>query len=143
MVVGACYKEQPLPTVTPAPATRVAAQLTDSGTVAMGNALGAGALAVEGVVTSADEKAWTLQMLRVDHRDGRSIGWNRELVRFPRNALTNPTVVILDKKTSWLAAGGITVGAFLLARAFNLFGANENNDEVPPPAESVIGAGRR
>src|SRR5688500_14543775 len=93
-----CYKREELRTSTPAQNTRIIADLTDGGTVAMGNALGPGVLEVEGVVTKADETEWTLQMLRADHRDGRSIGWNRELVSFPRTALTNPVVVVYDKK---------------------------------------------
>jgi hypothetical protein len=143
LIVSACYQQQPLSTVPPVPATRIVAELTDSGTVAMGNALGAGALQVEGVVSSADENAWTFQMLRVDHRDGRSIGWNRELVSFPRTALANPKVVVLDKRRSWLAAGGITIGALLLARAFNLIGAEADEDDTPQPQESVLGGGGR
>ena len=137
-----CYQQRPLQTPTPAPATRVVAQLTDSGTVVMGSALGPGVLAVEGVVAKADEHAWTLQMVRVDQRDGRSISWNRELVSFPRNLLANPNVVVLDKKRSWLAAAGITVGAIVLARVFNVIGSDENQDGDPNPQESVVGGGR-
>lgn len=143
LIASACYQQQALQTVPPPPATRIVAELTDSGTVAMGTALGPGALEVEGVVTSADDNAWTFQMLRVDHRDGRSIGWNRELVSFPRTTLANPKVIVLDKRRSWIAAGGITIGALLLARAFNLIGADEDKDGTPQPQESVLGGGGR
>jgi hypothetical protein len=142
LLASGCYLERPLETATPPlPSTRIVADLTDSGTVAMGNAIGPGALQVEGVVTSADDRVWTLQMLRVDHRDGRSIDWNRELVSFPRTVLTRTTVRVLDKKRSWLAAGAITIGAFLAARAFDLFGADENKGEEPAPPASLIPAG--
>jgi hypothetical protein len=140
-----CYMERPLETPVPAPSTRVLAQLTDSGTVALSNALGAGALGVEGVVASADAQTWTLQMVRVSHRDGRTIEWNREAVVFPRNVLAQPTVKVLDKKRSWLAAGGIVVGAFLLAQTFDLFGSSEDEGDEPPPPASVVpipGGGR-
>jgi len=143
LFAGACYQQQPLQTVPPIPATRIVAELTDSGTVVMGNSLGPGALEVEGVVSSANENAWTFQMLRVEHRDGRSVGWNRELVSFPRTSLANPKAVVLDKRRSWLAAGGITIGALLLARAFNLIGADEDEDGTPQPQESVLGGGGR
>ena len=133
-----CYMERPLQDPTPAPSTRVIAQLTDSGTVALSNALGPGALGVEGVVTSADAQSWTLQMVRVNHRDGRVIEWNREPVQFPRNLLSQPMVKVLDKKRSWLLAGGIVVGAFVLAQTFDLLGSPDEEGEEPPPPASVV-----
>ena len=143
LAASGCYKQEPLRTVPPTPATRIVATLTDSGTVAMGNAIGAGALAVEGVITAANDREWTMQMIRVEHRDGRAIDWNREVVRFPSNVLSEPAVKILDKKRSWMAAGAITIGAFLAARAFNLLGADEAGDDTPVPAETVIPFGGR
>lgn len=136
-VLAGCYKQIPLSS-TPVPATRIVAVLTDSGTVAMGNALGAGAQTIEGVVTKATDREWTLAMLRVDHRDGRSQAWNREPVSFPRPALTDPVVVVLDKKRSWLAAAGIVVGALTIARSFNLFGGDETPPDGPAPAAIII-----
>lgn len=130
--------ERPLDTPTPAPATRVLAQLTDSGTVALANALGAGALGVEGIVARADAQSWTLQMVRVNHRDGRVIEWNREPVTFPRSHLTQPMAKVLDKKRSWLAAGGILIGAFVLAQTFDLLGSSEEEGDEPPPPASVV-----
>lgn len=112
----------------------------------MGNSLGPGAMAVEGVVSTATDTEWTLLMLRVDHRDGRSIPWNRETVSFPRAALSDPLVVVLDKRRSWLAAGATIAGALLVARGFTLlFGgdADDPNGEPPPPqADIVPGVGR-
>jgi hypothetical protein len=100
-------------------------------------------LEVEGVVASADDNAWTLQVLRVDHRDGKSIPWNREAVRFPRTALTNTTVKKFDKKRSWMMAGLVTAGAYLAARIFNVIGADEDPGTDPTPAESIVpGRGR-
>lgn len=138
-----CYREQPLQTLPPLPATRLVAQLTDSGTVAMSNAIGAGALAVEGVVANADEKTWTLQMLRVDHRDGRAIDWKREPVVFPASVLASPRVKVLDKRRSWLAAGGIVIGAFIVARTFDLAGIGEEDDEGEEPQQILIPVGGR
>lgn len=142
MALG-CYTQRPLVQMPPPPSTRIVAQLTDSGTVAMSNAIGAGALAVEGVVSSVDDRQWTLQMINVDHRDGRSIGWNRESVTFPLSALTQTHVKVLDKKKSWLAAGGITLGAFILARSFNLVGASDDGEDGEEPQQIVIPVGGR
>jgi hypothetical protein len=141
---AACYTQRPLVTPAPPPATRIIAQVTDSGTVAMGNAIGAGAIEIEGVVASTNGNTWDLNLLRVDHRDGRSIPWNRELVSFPRFALTNPTEKRLDKTRSWIAAGIITASAFIAARLFNLIGADDTTGDDPVPQEILIpGGGRR
>jgi hypothetical protein len=143
LATGACYKQLPLETLPPPPATHIVAELTDSGTVALSNAIGPGALAVEGVINNADQSTWVLQMLRVDHRDGRSVNWNRELVSFAPSLLNRPNVKVLDKRRSWLAGAGITIGAFILARSFNLFGADDSEEEVPQPQQSVSPGGGR
>lgn len=135
---AACYTQRPLETLPPPPSTHIMAALTDSGTVALSNAIGPGALSVEGVVSSADENVWVLQMVRVDHRDGRTINWNREPVSFAPGLLTRPSVRVLDKRRSWLAAGGITVLAFIAARSFNLIGSSEEGPDEPPPPASLI-----
>ena len=134
-VSSACYVERPLQTVPPPPTTRIIATVTDSGVVAMSNQIGPGATMIEGIVSAANESSWTLQLLRVDHRDGRTISWNREPVTFPRNALTQPSVKVLDKKRSWLATGGIIIGAIVLAQTFDLLGSSEDDNTEEPPAQ--------
>jgi len=105
----------------PPPATRIIAEVTDTGTVVMGNAIGPGATEVEGIVAAADASTMKLYVLRVDQRGGISTLWNRELVTFPRNALTNVSEKRLDKKKSWVAAGTIAAVAIIAARAFGAF----------------------
>src|SRR5438876_331091 len=83
VVVSACYTQLPLQTIPPPPTTHISALLTDSGTVMMGNALGPGVISVEGIVETADQRNWSLHMVSVDQKDGRTIPWNRELVTFP------------------------------------------------------------
>ena len=138
-IASGCYVERPLEMIPPPPSTRIVATVTDSGVVAMSNQIGPGATMIEGVVSAADQSNWTIQMLRVDHRDGRTVSWNREAVTFPSNTLTQPTVKVLDKKRSWLAAGGITVGALILAQTFDLLGSSEeDNTEEPPPQRPIL-----
>jgi hypothetical protein len=138
---AACYNQAPLTTLPPAPQTHIIAQLSDSGTVVMGNALGSGVMAVEGVVEKADDKTWQLHMVSVDEKDGRTIDWNQELVSFPASIIIKPQIRVLDKKKSWLAAAAVTGGAFLAARAFNLIGANGDKGDVTGPAASFIPVG--
>ena len=128
----ACYTQRPLVTPVPGPATRIIAQVTDSGAVAIGGPVGAGALEVEGIVATADATVWNLNLLRVDYRGGTSVVWNRELVSFPRNALSNVSEKRLSKRRSWLVAGLVTAGAFLASRMFSQLGADEGNGTEPP-----------
>ena len=139
----ACYTQRPLALAMPAPATRIVAEVTDSGVVAMSDAIGPGSTEVEGVVVTADAGAWTLQLVRVNHRDGRSIIWNREVVTFPRDALTNVMERTLDKKRSWVTAGLITASALLVGGLFGVIAGGENQGEEPIPSESLAPAGGR
>jgi hypothetical protein len=145
LVLGAsaCYKEQPLEQLPPPPATRVIADLTDAGTLEMGKVIGDGALKVEGVVAAADAQQWTLQMVRVNHRDGRAIEWNREAVTFPSSLLTRPTVKVFDKKRSWLAGGAILAAAIIVSQVFDLTGSPDEDDQGEQPQQILIPGGGR
>jgi hypothetical protein len=130
----ACYAQRPLTAPVPSPTTRVVAQLTDSGVVTMANAIGPGAVAVEGVVSEAGTDGWTLQLLRVEQRGGVSTQWNREPVRFPRNALTNVRERRLDRNRSWFAAGVVAAAAVAIALLFGpvLGGGGGDPDPIAP-----------
>jgi hypothetical protein len=102
--------------------------------VAMANTIGPGAIQVEGLVAAANANSWDLRLLRVDHRGGGSIVWNRELVSFPRYALTDPAERRLDRTKSWALAGAIAAGAAILAQLFGAVGGGENVEPpLPPP----------
>jgi len=125
VAVTASYTQRPLESTVPAPTTRIIARVTDSGAVAIGGPVGPGALEVEGIIATADEAVWNLNLTRVDYRGGSSVVWNRELVTFPRNALTNVNEKRVSKSRSWLAAGLVTAGAFLVSRMFSEFSADD------------------
>jgi predicted small lipoprotein YifL len=139
----ACYTQRPLEVPVPTASTRIVASVSDSGTVAMSNAIGPGAVEIEGVVAAADADVWNLHLMRVEHRDGRSIPWNRELVSFPRNALARPMERRLDRTKSWLAAAGIAAAALIVGRVFQTLATDDRRGGDPPPLESVIPAGGR
>jgi hypothetical protein len=140
--LAGCYVHHPLADAVPAPNTRIVATVTDSGTFVMSNAIGAGAVEVEGVVESASGDAWQLQLLRVQHRNGTSIPWNRESVSFPRGALSRPVERRLDRSRSWLAAGGITIGALLLGHAFRaVIGGDAGGGGTTSPQHTITGGG--
>lgn len=132
-LLAACYTQQPLDMPVPAPDMRIVAEVTDTGRVAMSNALGPGAMEVEGIVAGADATSWDLRMLRVDYRGGQSVLWNKELVRFPRAAVTNASGRRFSNKRSWLMAGLITSSALLAARFLGVLGGGGSPDNQPPP----------
>src|SRR6476661_9176257 len=107
-----CYTQIPITNFPPPPATHLIADVTDSGVVAMGRALGPSAKSVEGIVQSASRDSITLQMMRVDHRVGADVVWNHEPVSFPAYALTNSAENRFDRQRTVLAAVGIGLGAF-------------------------------
>lgn len=142
LFLTACYTQVPLEAPAPAPAARIIASLTDTGTVVMANTVGPGASEIEGIVTSADANTWSLNLLRVDHRGGTSVTWNREVVSFPRYALTRPEVKRLDKTRSWGAAALIAASAFVATRLFSHGGSDDpGTPPPPPPANRVPGGG--
>lgn len=117
----------------PAPETRIVAQVTDSGVLAMSRAIGSGATEVEGIVADADATSWDLRLLRVNYRNGQSVTWNRELIRFPRSALSQASERRFSKGRSWIMAGLLTSTAFLAARFLGVIGGGENIEKPPPP----------
>lgn len=133
LVLAGCYRQLPLETPLPQPEQRIVAQVTDTGVLAMSNALGPGAQVVEGVVVSADNDSWDLRMLRVDYRGGTSVFWNREQVRFPRSALSQATERRFSRGRSWLMAAVVTSTALLAARFIGVIGGGEDNKPPPPP----------
>jgi len=129
----ACYAQQPLTANPPPVATRIIAMVTDTGSVMMANAIGPGAVEIEGIVVEADQSAWKLQMVRVDQRGGMSTRWNRELVSFPRLALTNVAMKTLDKKRSWVVASILTALALTATMLWSGVVGGENVENPPPP----------
>lgn len=132
-LLAACFTQAPLPSAIPVPETRIVAQMTDTGVLAMSNAIGSGATEVEGIVAGADATSWDLRMIRVDYRNGQSVVWNRELVRFPRSALSQATERRFSNKRSWIMAGLLTSTAFLAARFLGVIGGGDGTEKPPPP----------
>lgn len=110
----------------------------------MAPVIGGGVYEIEGVVAEADTSVWKLHVTRVEQRTGTSVTWNREIVPFPRIALTDATEKRLDKGRSWMAAGLVAAGAVLAAIAFGELGADEEiNPPPPPPNIRIPGGGFR
>jgi hypothetical protein len=132
--LSACYRERPLASPAPVPTSRIIAQLTDTGAVVMAGSIGVAATEVEGIVAEADANVWKLHMVRVTQRGGGSTRWNREVVSFPRYALSNAREKGLDKRRSWIVAGLITAAVVAASLLFGgaITGGDGPVDPVPP-----------
>jgi hypothetical protein len=130
----ACYTERPVMSTAPTPTSRIVAQVTDSGAVAMASAIGVAAVEVEGLVAEADASVWKLQLLRVTQRGGTSTRWNREVVTFPRYALSGAREKKLDRRRSWIVGGVITAAVVALTLLFgpSITGGEGGGEPEPP-----------
>jgi hypothetical protein len=111
---------------------RVVATLSPEGTFRMGETIGTGAIRVEGEVAEVSPQEWRLRMISVAMNDGREVGWNREPVAFPVGLIASVQERQFHRTKSWLTAGGVTAGVFILGRIF-LRGVFESDDRTQPP----------
>jgi hypothetical protein len=132
-ILASCYTQSPLSTPIPVAETRLVAQVTDTGVLAMSTAIGPGATEVEGIVVGADAASWDLRLLRVTHRGGQTVTWKQELVRFPRSALSQATERRFSNRRSWIMAALVTSTALLAARFLGVIGGDDNAPPPPPP----------
>ena len=89
-------------------------------------------------MTEATPEVWKLQVLRVDDKFGASNVWQRQVISFPRYALTRPRMKRVDMTRSWLAAGGIVAGAVLAAKVFGGLIVDDGGDPNPTPPPAIL-----
>ena len=135
LLATGCYSTRALSSASPAPETRIIAEVAEDASARLEPSIGRNAVAVEGVVSGVREGEWELRMLRVDYRQGPSVFWNRELVVFPAGTLVSVRERRLDTMRTVLLAGGITVGAALVARLAGSGGFLSDRDPDPPPVQ--------
>jgi hypothetical protein len=121
VVLVGCYSQVSIGTTVPEREAHIVAQLTDLGSERMAQQIGPAATEIEGIIAEATDSTWQVRLVRVDQRGGFSVPWNRELVTFPRSALTTVSQKRLDKTRSWIVAGGVTIGVLLIQKALGLF----------------------
>jgi hypothetical protein len=83
LVLTGCYTYHPLETPSPRFGTRVEADLTDGGSVAMASQIGPGALSVRGEVLQTEPEALVLALTSVLGRNEQETFWRGEHVRIP------------------------------------------------------------
>jgi hypothetical protein len=116
LLVAGCYTYRPLENPDPASGTRVAADLTDAGSVEMASQIGPGVNSVRGEVVESSRDALLLALTSVLGRNEQETFWKGEQVRIP---LT--TVARVEERRfalgKTLLFGGTVLGGLLAAIA--------------------------
>ena len=131
--LAGCYNYLPLTTPDPQPGTRVSAQLSDSGSLALSRYLGPDVAAVEGRLVAVTDQDIGISVVTVRNRNGVEHYWKGEVVTLPRGDLA----AVRQRK---LAAGRSAAlvlasvgGSVALLGAFGVFGTGSGGMFVPPP----------
>ncbi len=127
-----CYNYRPLSALDPEPGRRVAAELTDSGSVALARYLGPDVAAVDGRLLTVTDQELGLAVVTVRDRRGIEHYWKGETVTLPRGdiATLRERKLALGRSVALSVAG---VGASLaLLRAFGVYGAGSVSGGRPP-----------
>jgi hypothetical protein len=110
----ACYSYHPLQAPVPASGTRVAAELTDAGSVAMAAQVGPQVVSVRGEVLESDRDGLLLALSSVLGRNDQETFWKGERVRLPL-----ATVARVEQRRFALGKtmlfGAVAVGGILAA----------------------------
>ena len=131
-LLSSCYNYRPLTALDPEPGTRVAAELTDSGTVALARYLGPDVAALDGRLLTITDQELGLSVVSVRDRRGIEHYWKGETVILPRGdvATLRQRKLALGRSVAISVAG---VGASLaLLRAFGVYGTGSGGTGRPP-----------
>jgi hypothetical protein len=131
--VAGCYTLQPARGGLPPVGSRVAFDVTDSGRVALGGAMGPEIAQVEGRLVSKEDTAYVLAVSAIRLLRGGEQVWAGEQVRLRRSHVGSAYVRRFATGRS-IAVGTTVVGgfaAFLITRALRGEG-NEGDGRIPP-----------
>jgi hypothetical protein len=87
LLLAGCYSYHPLENPTPTSGTRVAADLTDAGSLQLAGQVGPGVVSVRGEVVDSDSEALLLALTSAMGRNEQETFWSGEQVRIPLTAV--------------------------------------------------------
>ena len=119
LVLAGCYSYAPLETPSPYVGTRVEAELTDQGTVAMASQIGPGAMSVRGEVLQAEPEALVLAITSVLGRNQQETFWKGEHVRIPLITVARVQQRRFALKKTLFFGGTVLGGLFAAVAAFD------------------------
>jgi hypothetical protein len=128
-----CYNYQPLAAPTPAPGTRIEAQLTDAGELQMAGQIGPGATRVRGEVIQTDSDGLLLALTSVLGRNQQETLWNREQVRIPLALVSEVQQRRFALEKSIFFGGAVAGALFGAIKAFEGGGGGGTGGRGPGP----------
>lgn len=118
LLLAGCYSYHPLETPTPRSGTRVEADLTGGGSLAMASQIGPGAMSVRGEVLQAESEAMVLALTSVLGRNEQETYWRGEHVRIPLITVARVQQRRFALGKTILFGGAIVGGLFTAVKAF-------------------------
>jgi hypothetical protein len=118
VLLGGCYSYHPLETAIPTPGTRVAAELTDAGSLQMASQIGPNVISVRGEVVESTSDALLLTLTSVMGRNEQEVFWSGEQVRIPLTTVARVQQRRFALGKTLLFGGGVVGGLFAAVTAF-------------------------
>jgi len=114
--LNGCYTYQPVAAPGPEPGTRISAELSQDGALAMVPVLGTDVAEVSGRVVEATTDTLRVSMISVTNQRGIPTTWRGELVPLPRARLSSLGERRLSAGGTALLSAGVVGGLYLLYR---------------------------
>jgi hypothetical protein len=118
LLVAGCYSYHPLESPAPASGTRVAAELTDAGSLAMASQIGPSVTSVRGEVVESNPDGFLLALTSVMGRNEQEVFWRGEQVRLPRITVACVQQRRFAPAKTILFGGAVVGGLFAAVKAF-------------------------
>jgi hypothetical protein len=118
LLVAGCYSYRPLENPTPALGTRVAADLTDSGSLQLASQIGPGITSVRGEVVESKPDVLFLALTSVLGRNEQETFWSGEQVRIPLVTVSRVEQRRFALGKTLLFGGTVVGGLFAAVIAF-------------------------
>lgn len=118
LLLAGCYSYHPLESPSPSSGTRVAAELTDPGSLELAGQIGPGAISVRGEVVESDPDALLLAITSVMGRNEQEMFWSGEQVRIPLTTVARVQQRRFALGKSILFGGAVLGGLFAAVKAF-------------------------
>ena len=123
LLLFGCYSYHALEYPTPASGTRVAAELTDAGSLQLASQIGPGVSSVRGEVVESSAEGLLLALSSVLGRNQQEMFWNGEQVRIPKSAVARVQQRRFSLGKSAVFMGVVAGGLLVAVKAFTGAGA--------------------
>lgn len=127
-----CYNYEPLTTPSPTPGSRLAVELTDSGTSALTGYLGPDVAQVDGRLLRVTPETLVLSAQSITNRQGINHFWTGEQVALPRNLVATLVQRRFAPARTAVFVTGAVAGVALVLRAFGVISIG-GSSSMPPP----------